>query len=58
MRKIIAYSSIAHIGWITAIMVYNPTIALLNLIIYILLTTTTFSVFMLNSSTTTLSLSH
>nr|YP_009754595.1 NADH dehydrogenase subunit 2 [Eidolon helvum]QIP52526.1 NADH dehydrogenase subunit 2 [Eidolon helvum]QJF46351.1 NADH dehydrogenase subunit 2 [Acanthochromis polyacanthus] len=58
LRKIMAYSSIAHMGWMTAIMVYNPTMALLNLIIYILLTTTTFSVFMLNSSTTTLSLSH
>nr|Q330A7.1 RecName: Full=NADH-ubiquinone oxidoreductase chain 2; AltName: Full=NADH dehydrogenase subunit 2 [Eidolon helvum]AAS91450.1 NADH dehydrogenase subunit 2 [Eidolon helvum] len=58
LRKIMAYSSIAHMGWMTAIMVYNPTMALLNLVIYILLTTTTFSVFMLNSSTTTLSLSH
>nr|Q330B1.1 RecName: Full=NADH-ubiquinone oxidoreductase chain 2; AltName: Full=NADH dehydrogenase subunit 2 [Boneia bidens]AAS91446.1 NADH dehydrogenase subunit 2 [Boneia bidens] len=58
LRKIMAYSSIAHMGWMTAIMAYNPTMTLLNLVIYILLTTTTFMMFMLNSSTTTLSLSH
>nr|Q32ZZ5.1 RecName: Full=NADH-ubiquinone oxidoreductase chain 2; AltName: Full=NADH dehydrogenase subunit 2 [Syconycteris australis]AAS91462.1 NADH dehydrogenase subunit 2 [Syconycteris australis] len=58
LRKIMAYSSIAHMGWMTAVMTYNPTMALLNLIIYILLTTTTFMTFMLNSTTTTLSLSH
>nr|YP_009754933.1 NADH dehydrogenase subunit 2 [Rousettus obliviosus]QIP53189.1 NADH dehydrogenase subunit 2 [Rousettus obliviosus]QIP53202.1 NADH dehydrogenase subunit 2 [Rousettus obliviosus] len=58
LRKIMAYSSIAHMGWMTAIMTYNPTMALLNLVIYILLTTTTFMMFMLNSTTTTLSLSH
>nr|QIP52890.1 NADH dehydrogenase subunit 2 [Lissonycteris angolensis] len=58
LRKIMAYSSIAHMGWMTAIMTYNPTMAMLNLVIYILLTTTTFMMFMLNSTTTTLSLSH
>nr|NP_976101.1 NADH dehydrogenase subunit 2 [Rhinolophus pumilus]UKP81800.1 NADH dehydrogenase subunit 2 [Rhinolophus pusillus]BAB70619.1 NADH dehydrogenase subunit 2 [Rhinolophus pumilus] len=58
LRKILAYSSIAHMGWMTAIMIYNPTMALLNLILYILMTATTFMLFMTNSSTTTLSLSH
>nr|AAS91401.1 NADH dehydrogenase subunit 2 [Rhinolophus philippinensis] len=58
LRKILAYSSIAHMGWMTAIMIYNPTMALLNLILYILMTATTFVLFMTNSSTTTLSLSH
>nr|QIP52435.1 NADH dehydrogenase subunit 2 [Casinycteris argynnis] len=58
LRKIMAYSSIAHMGWMTTIMVYNPTMALLNLMIYILLTTTTFMMLIMNSSTTTLSLSH
>nr|YP_009754959.1 NADH dehydrogenase subunit 2 [Scotonycteris zenkeri occidentalis]QIP53241.1 NADH dehydrogenase subunit 2 [Scotonycteris zenkeri occidentalis] len=58
LRKIMAYSSIAHMGWMTAIMVYNPTMALLSLMIYILLTTTTFIMLIMNSSTTTLSLSH
>lgn len=58
LRKIIAYSSIAHIGWITAIITYNPTLILLNLTIYITITTSTFILFIHSSSTTTLSLSH
>ena len=58
LRKIIAYSSIAHIGWIAAIITYNPTIIVLNLTLYILITLSTFILFILNSSTTTLSLSH
>nr|AAS91400.1 NADH dehydrogenase subunit 2 [Rhinolophus philippinensis] len=58
LRKILAYSSIAHMGRMTAIMIYSPTMALLNLILYILMTATTFVLFMTNSSTTTLSLSH
>ncbi|YP_006665747.1 NADH dehydrogenase subunit 2 (mitochondrion) [Hipposideros armiger] len=58
LRKILAYSSIAHMGWMTAILAYNPTMTLLNLVLYILMTTTTFMLFMYNSSTTTLSLSH
>nr|YP_778722.1 NADH dehydrogenase subunit 2 [Phocarctos hookeri]ANN02982.1 NADH dehydrogenase subunit 2 [Phocarctos hookeri]CAJ56911.1 NADH dehydrogenase subunit 2 [Phocarctos hookeri] len=58
LRKILAYSSIAHMGWITIIMMYNPTLMLLNLMIYITMTLGTFMLFMYNSSTTTLSLSH
>nr|YP_010321525.1 NADH dehydrogenase subunit 2 [Hipposideros pomona]UKM30547.1 NADH dehydrogenase subunit 2 [Hipposideros pomona] len=58
LRKILAYSSIAHMGWMTAILAYNPTMTLLNLTLYILMTTTTFMLFMYSSSTTTLSLSH
>nr|YP_003359180.1 NADH dehydrogenase subunit 2 [Nyctereutes procyonoides]ADA63626.1 NADH dehydrogenase subunit 2 [Nyctereutes procyonoides] len=58
LRKIMAYSSIAHMGWMTAIIIYNPTMTILNLILYILMTLSTFMLFMLNTSTTTLSLSH
>nr|AMY95726.1 NADH dehydrogenase subunit 2 [Budorcas taxicolor bedfordi]ATL15349.1 NADH dehydrogenase subunit 2 [Budorcas taxicolor bedfordi] len=58
LRKIMAYSSIAHMGWMTAILPYNPTMTLLNLIIYIIMTSTMFTLFMANSTTTTLSLSH
>nr|AAS91414.1 NADH dehydrogenase subunit 2 [Tadarida brasiliensis] len=58
LRKIMAYSSIAHMGWMTAILIYNPTMTLLNLVIYILMTSTMFMLFMANSTTTTLSLSH
>lgn len=42
LRKILAYSSIAHIGWIAIIALINPTITILNLIIYILATLTLF----------------
>lgn len=58
LRKIIAYSSIAHIGWIAAIIIYNPTVIFLNLSLYILITLSTFILFILSASTTTLSLSH
>nr|ADK21559.1 NADH dehydrogenase subunit 2 [Chodsigoa parca] len=58
LRKIMAYSSIAHMGWMTAILTYNPTLMLLNLIIYIFMTSATFMLFIHSSSTTTLSLSH
>nr|ARB49643.1 NADH dehydrogenase subunit 2 [Prionailurus bengalensis]ARB49721.1 NADH dehydrogenase subunit 2 [Prionailurus bengalensis] len=57
LRKIMAYSSIAHMGWMTAIMMYNPTMMVLNLTIYIIMTLTTFMLFMYNSTTTTSSLS-
>nr|YP_010037184.1 NADH dehydrogenase subunit 2 [Speothos venaticus]QQW47856.1 NADH dehydrogenase subunit 2 [Speothos venaticus] len=58
LRKIMAYSSIAHMGWMTAVITYNPTMTILNLALYILMTLTTFMLFMLNSSTTISSLSH
>nr|ANE12656.1 NADH dehydrogenase subunit 2 [Canis lupus familiaris] len=58
LRKIMAYSSIAHMGWMAAIITYSPTMMILNLTLYILMTLSTFMLFMLNSSTTTLSLSH
>nr|BAK19364.1 NADH dehydrogenese subunit 2 [Martes flavigula] len=58
LRKILAYSSIAHMGWMIAVTTYNPTLMMLNLAIYIMMTLGTFMLFMLNSSTTTLSLSH
>nr|BAK19387.1 NADH dehydrogenese subunit 2 [Mustela nudipes] len=57
LRKILAYSSIAHMGWMIAVTMFNPTLMLLNLTIYIMMTLSTFMLFMLNSSTTTLSLS-
>nr|YP_009453833.1 NADH dehydrogenase subunit 2 [Berylmys berdmorei]ASP44907.1 NADH dehydrogenase subunit 2 [Berylmys berdmorei] len=51
-RKIMAYSSIAHMGWMMAILPYNPNLTLLNLMIYILLTTPMFITLMTNSATT------
>nr|YP_010710545.1 NADH dehydrogenase subunit 2 [Macrotus waterhousii]WCZ70572.1 NADH dehydrogenase subunit 2 [Macrotus waterhousii] len=58
LRKIMAYSSIAHMGWMTAILTYNPTMTTLNLTIYITMTMTTFMLLISTSTTTTLSLSH
>nr|YP_010036989.1 NADH dehydrogenase subunit 2 [Fossa fossana]AAN84571.1 NADH dehydrogenase subunit 2 [Fossa fossana]QQW47531.1 NADH dehydrogenase subunit 2 [Fossa fossana] len=57
LRKILAYSSIAHMGWMAAITLYNPTMMILNLTMYITMTLTTFMLFMYNSATTTLTLS-
>nr|YP_010409545.1 NADH dehydrogenase subunit 2 [Chiropotes chiropotes]URH13910.1 NADH dehydrogenase subunit 2 [Chiropotes chiropotes]URH13923.1 NADH dehydrogenase subunit 2 [Chiropotes chiropotes]URH14274.1 NADH dehydrogenase subunit 2 [Chiropotes chiropotes]URH16419.1 NADH dehydrogenase subunit 2 [Chiropotes chiropotes] len=58
LRKILAYSSITHMGWMMAILYYNPNITILSLLIYLLLTISTFMVFYLNSNVTTLSMSH
>nr|QHB77522.1 NADH dehydrogenase subunit 2 [Hylomyscus stella] len=57
MRKIMAYSSIAHMGWMLAIISFNPSLTLMNLIIYIMMTIPMFMVMMLNSSTTMNSIS-
>nr|AAS91409.1 NADH dehydrogenase subunit 2 [Nycteris hispida] len=58
LRKIMAYSSIAHMGWMAAILTFNPTIMVLNLLSYVLMTTTTFMLLMTTASTTTLSFSN
>nr|YP_009865045.1 NADH dehydrogenase subunit 2 [Sundasciurus hippurus]QKE47100.1 NADH dehydrogenase subunit 2 [Sundasciurus hippurus] len=57
LRKILAYSSIAHMGWMMAIVPFNPTLTMFNLTIYIILTTNMFLLFYLNKNTTTLTLS-
>nr|UXQ89204.1 NADH dehydrogenase subunit 2 [Curruca subcoerulea] len=43
-RKILAFSSIAHLGWMTIIISYNPKLTLLNFYLYALMTTTVFMV--------------
>nr|AAM22315.1 NADH dehydrogenase subunit 2 [Streptopelia hypopyrrha] len=42
IRKILAFSSISHMGWMVAIIIYNPNLALLTFYLYILMTTTVF----------------
>nr|YP_192915.1 NADH dehydrogenase subunit 2 [Bombina orientalis]AAS83369.1 NADH dehydrogenase subunit 2 [Bombina orientalis] len=42
LRKIMAYSSIAHLGWMMAALTISPELATLNLIIYITMTTAMF----------------
>nr|WAK85118.1 NADH dehydrogenase subunit 2 [Ophthalmolycus amberensis] len=52
LRKILAYSSIAHLGWMLLVMQFSPSLALLTLLAYFLMTFSTFLVFKLNNSTT------
>nr|YP_010690138.1 NADH dehydrogenase subunit 2 [Zoarces gillii]WBU12977.1 NADH dehydrogenase subunit 2 [Zoarces gillii] len=52
LRKILAYSSIAHLGWMILVMQFSPTLTLLTLLTYFLMTLSTFLVFKLNDSTT------
>nr|QCL12276.1 NADH dehydrogenase subunit 2 [Orthotomus atrogularis] len=42
IRKIMAFSSISHLGWMTAIISYNPKLTLLNFYLYALMTMTVF----------------
>nr|AAS77705.1 NADH dehydrogenase subunit 2 [Sus scrofa] len=58
LRKIMAYSSIALMGWMTAVLPYNTTMTILNLLIYITMTLAMFMLLIHSSATTTLSLSH
>nr|QLD21619.1 NADH dehydrogenase subunit 2 [Guerlinguetus brasiliensis]QLD21749.1 NADH dehydrogenase subunit 2 [Guerlinguetus brasiliensis] len=57
LRKILAYSSIAHMGWMMAIISFDPTLSILNLLVYIVLTTNMFMLLYYNKKTSTLSLS-
>nr|AKJ78457.1 NADH dehydrogenase subunit 2 [Syma megarhyncha] len=42
VRKILAFSSIAHLGWMTIILLYNPQLTLLTFYLYSLMTTAVF----------------
>nr|AAR28210.1 NADH dehydrogenase subunit 2 [Henicorhina leucosticta] len=41
-RKILAFSSISHLGWMAIIISYNPKLTLLNFYLYALMTTAVF----------------
>nr|ACF75298.1 NADH dehydrogenase subunit 2 [Tangara johannae] len=41
-RKILAFSSISHLGWMTIIISYNPKLTLLNFYLYAMMTTAVF----------------
>nr|AAU01051.1 NADH dehydrogenase subunit 2 [Microlophus pacificus] len=49
LRKVMAFSSIAHLGWIMTISFLLTNIMTLNLIIYIIMTTTMFSTLILSN---------
>nr|YP_003457045.1 NADH dehydrogenase subunit 2 [Himantolophus albinares]BAI77119.1 NADH dehydrogenase subunit 2 [Himantolophus albinares] len=51
LRKILAYSSIAHLGWMILVLQFSPSLTLLTLLTYMTMTSSTFLVFKLNAST-------
>nr|ACB38735.1 NADH dehydrogenase subunit 2 [Camptostoma obsoletum]ACB38741.1 NADH dehydrogenase subunit 2 [Camptostoma obsoletum] len=54
VRKILAFSSISHLGWMIIILIYNPKLALITFYLYSL---TTAAIFFALNSTNTLKLS-
>nr|AAV32550.1 NADH dehydrogenase subunit 2 [Pharomachrus auriceps] len=53
-RKILAFSSISHLGWMAAIIAYNPKLTLLTFYLYIMIT---FAVFLSLNMTNALKMS-
>nr|QKI36984.1 NADH dehydrogenase subunit 2 [Batrachostomus cornutus] len=53
-RKILAFSSISHLGWMTIIIIYNPKLTLLTFYLYVLMTST---IFLILNTTKTMKLS-
>nr|BAJ07671.1 NADH dehydrogenase subunit 2 [Ophiocara porocephala] len=51
LRKILAYSSIAHLGWMLLILQFAPSLTLLALTMYITMTSAAFLTFKLNNAT-------
>nr|BCB63035.1 NADH dehydrogenase subunit 2 [Misgurnus anguillicaudatus] len=51
LRKILAYSSIAHMGWMIIILQFTPQLTLLALGMYIFMTTTAFLSFKMSQAT-------
>lgn len=51
LRKILAYSSIAHIGWIIIILQYAPQLTILALLMYIFITSAAFLTLKISSAT-------
>nr|ADI71730.1 NADH dehydrogenase subunit 2 [Parvoscincus leucospilos] len=51
-RKIMAYSSIAHLGWMASILTLSPNLMLLNLALYLMMTLSTFLLLIFSSSKT------
>nr|YP_008593705.1 NADH dehydrogenase subunit 2 [Benthodesmus tenuis]BAN83725.1 NADH dehydrogenase subunit 2 [Benthodesmus tenuis] len=51
LRKVLAYSSIAHLGWMMLVLQFSPQLSLLTLLTYLVMTFSTFLVFKLNKTT-------
>nr|ABU49993.1 NADH dehydrogenase subunit 2 [Poblana ferdebueni] len=52
LRKVLAYSSVAHLGWMVIVLQFSPSLTLLALLTYFVMTFSTFMTFKLNNSTT------
>nr|YP_009536157.1 NADH dehydrogenase subunit 2 [Carinotetraodon travancoricus]AYM35188.1 NADH dehydrogenase subunit 2 [Carinotetraodon travancoricus] len=52
LRKILAYSSIAHLGWMILVLQFSPALTLLTLVLYLIMTSSIFLIFMLNKTMT------
>nr|AAL16581.1 NADH dehydrogenase subunit 2 [Schindleria praematura] len=52
LRKILAYSSIAHLGWMILVSQFAPQFTIMALVLYILMTSALFSTLKLNQATT------
>nr|QOJ45101.1 NADH dehydrogenase subunit 2 [Allobates olfersioides] len=50
IRKVLAFSSIAHLGWMIIILKMSPQLSLLNFFLYILMTSTLFYTFLILNS--------
>nr|YP_010276481.1 NADH dehydrogenase subunit 2 [Omobranchus fasciolatoceps]UHY39616.1 NADH dehydrogenase subunit 2 [Omobranchus fasciolatoceps]URH13670.1 NADH dehydrogenase subunit 2 [Omobranchus fasciolatoceps] len=57
LRKMLAYSSIAHTGWMVLIMQFAPTLAIFNFVTYSAMTSAAFLAFSILGSTSLSSLS-
>nr|YP_025963.1 NADH dehydrogenase subunit 2 [Ninox novaeseelandiae]AAP47807.1 NADH dehydrogenase subunit 2 [Ninox novaeseelandiae] len=53
IRKLMAFSSISHLGWMTAIILYNPKLTILTFYLYTMMTT---AIFLTLNTTNTLNL--
>nr|AVP81764.1 NADH dehydrogenase subunit 2 [Sylvirana annamitica]AVP81765.1 NADH dehydrogenase subunit 2 [Sylvirana annamitica]AVP81799.1 NADH dehydrogenase subunit 2 [Sylvirana annamitica] len=54
LRKVLAFSSIGHLGWTIIILKFNPDLALFNFFVYVLMTTAAFTT-LISINTTKLS---
>nr|ACO89911.1 NADH dehydrogenase subunit 2 [Pseudamia gelatinosa] len=52
LRKILAYSSIAHLGWMIMVLQFSPSLTFLTLTTYLVMTSSMFLTFKLKKSTT------
>nr|WPM99072.1 NADH dehydrogenase subunit 2 [Sebastes paucispinis] len=51
LRKILAYSSIAHLGWMVIVLQFSPSLTILTLFTYFIMTFSAFLMFKLNKAT-------